>query len=193
MNIVLIGMRSCGKSNISRRLSVYTKRAVLSTDVMISYENQGDSISTILEKNGSDWRVFRELEYLIVKKIVTQDNLIIDTGGGVVVDLDQENNEVYSQRKVDLLKENGLIIWLKGDISLSVNKTSNNPNRPILNKEISDFDLMQKRLPFYQESADIIINIDGKRRKEIAHEVMGNLREHPDFSDLEFFRARSER
>ena len=35
MNIIMIGMRGAGKSNVSRRLSVLTKRTVLSTDTLI--------------------------------------------------------------------------------------------------------------------------------------------------------------
>jgi shikimate kinase len=177
MNIVLIGMRGCGKSNLSRRLSVLTKRPVLATDLLVSYENQGERISTILEKSGGDWKVFRELEYLVVKKIITQDNLIIDTGGGIIIDVDSKNREVYSQRKISLLKKNGLVIWLRGDISTLIQKTQESYNRPPLSRIISDQDLMQRRLPLYQEAADIIIDIDGKKRKEIALEIIRVLKQ----------------
>ncbi len=190
MNIVLIGMRSSGKSNIARRLSVFTKRSVFSTDFMITYENRGESISTILEKNSGDWRVFRELEYLIIKKAVIYSDLIIDTGGGVVVDVDQDGNEMFSQRKVDLLKENGLVIWLKGDIEVLAKKSGIDPERPVLNQGISHVELMQRRLPFYEKSADIIIEIDGKKRRKITHEIMGHLGNHPDFDSLDYFKPK---
>jgi shikimate kinase len=191
MNLVLIGMRSCGKSNISRRLSVYMKRVVLSTDVLISYENQGSKISTIFENNGRDWKLFRELEYLIVKKIVTQDNMIIDTGGGVVVDLDATGEEIYSQRKMELLKENGIVIWLKGDISNLIKKSSGDSNRPGLNNKVSDHELMENRLPFYEQSADITVEIDGKKRKAIAKEIMQRIKYYPEFSQLGYYRVKS--
>ena len=38
VNIVLIGMRGVGKTNIARRLSFATKRPVMSTDVLVEYE-----------------------------------------------------------------------------------------------------------------------------------------------------------
>jgi shikimate kinase len=186
MNIVLVGMRGCGKSNISRRLSVLTKRNVLSTDVLISYENQGNDVTTIIEKSQGDWRVFRELEFLIVKKAVALNDLIIDTGGGVVVDLDSRNNEVFSQRKVKLLKQNGLVIWLKGDMTLLVKRVNEDINRPQLSSNKSDIELMEKRLPFYQEAADIVIDIDGKKRKEITKEIMYALKKYPDFDGLDY-------
>jgi shikimate kinase len=187
MNIVLIGMRGSGKSNISRRLSVCSKRSMLSTDILISYENQGDDISTILEKNRGDWRVFRELEYLIVKKIVNQDNLIIDTGGGILVDLDENDNEIFSERKLKLLKKNGLVIWLKGDVSDLAKRVKGDPNRPTLVSGKPDSEAMARRIPFYEKSADIIIDIDGKKRKEIVLEIMGKLCDRKEFPDLAIF------
>ncbi|MBF0195446.1 MAG: shikimate kinase [Magnetococcales bacterium] len=187
----MIGMRGCGKSNISRRLSVLTKRNVLSTDALISYENQGNDISTIITKNSGDWRVFRELEYLIVKKTVALDDLIIDTGGGVVVDIDLNNKEVFSQRKVKLLKQNGLVIWLKGDISLLVKKVGEDINRPKLSSATSDIELMEMRLPFYKDAADIVINIDGKKRKDVAKEIMGVLINYPEFASLDYFQQKA--
>ena len=45
MNLILIGMRGVGKSNLSRRLAVLAKRSVLSTDLLIEYENGGKSIA----------------------------------------------------------------------------------------------------------------------------------------------------
>ena len=38
MNIVLIGMRGVGKTNIARRVCFLTKRPVMSTDVLVEYE-----------------------------------------------------------------------------------------------------------------------------------------------------------
>ena len=65
------------------------------------------SIPKIVERFG--WRRFRELEFEMCQKAASAANqasmdgewLIIDAGGGVVVDLDEESgDEVYSQRKV---------------------------------------------------------------------------------------------
>ena len=69
MNIVIIGMRGAGKSNVSRRLSVLVKRPVFATDDMIVYENGGKSIDDIIADNNGDWFQFRDLEFDTVKKI----------------------------------------------------------------------------------------------------------------------------
>ncbi|OQX33092.1 MAG: shikimate kinase, partial [Candidatus Sedimenticola endophacoides] len=88
MNIVLIGMRGAGKSSISRRLSLLTKRPVISTDLLIEYENDGLGIPGIVAEQG--WAAFREQEFRVIEKVTRLDNLIIDCGGGVIVDLDQD-------------------------------------------------------------------------------------------------------
>ena len=114
MNIIIIGMRGAGKSNVSRRLAVLTKRPPLSTDMMIEYENGGRSIPEIIKAHDGDWRYFRDTEFETIQKLCKMDGLIIDCGGGVIVDLDENGEETFSDRKVGALKKTGKIIWLKG-------------------------------------------------------------------------------
>ena len=142
MNIVLIGMRGAGKSNISRRLSVMTKWPVVSTDLLIQYENQGKPISQIIAESGGDWRSFRDMEFDVVQKVSRLDNVIVDCGGGVVVDLDDNGDEIYSSRKVDLLKQSGKIIWLKGDIKRLAAKVKDDQERPTLDQKPRDNNLV---------------------------------------------------
>lgn len=172
MNIVLIGMRGAGKSKVSRRLSALTKRDVLSSDLLIQYDNDAKSIPEILEEHNGDWRVFRDMEFDTVRKITALDGNIIDCGGGVIVDLDDEGNEVFSARKVDLLKQSGLIIWLKGDIPRLAAKVKGDAKRPSLSETKSAEEVMCRRLPFYEQAADITIDIEGKTRKEVAAIVL---------------------
>ncbi|PLY11978.1 MAG: shikimate kinase [Sedimenticola sp.] len=171
MNIVLIGMRGAGKSNISRRLSVMTKWPVLSTDLLIQYENQGKTIAQIIAETQGDWRAFRDMEFVVVRKVACLDNVIIDCGGGVVVDLDDQGNEIFSSRKIDLLKQNGKIIWLKGDIHRLAAKVKDDQQRPSLDQMKSTEELMQRRMPFYKKAADVIVDIEDKGRRRLAKKV----------------------
>ena len=171
MNIVLIGMRGAGKSKISRRLSVKTKRDVLSSDLLIQYDNDGKSIPQIIEEHEGDWRTFRDMEYTIVQKICALDENIIDCGGGIIVDVDEEGNEVFSKRKVDQLRTNGRIIWLKGDIPRLAAKVKGDAKRPSLSETKSAEEIMYRRLPFYEKAADIVIDIEGKSKNELVEEV----------------------
>ncbi len=176
MNIILIGMRSAGKSKVSRHLSLMTKRAVLSTDLLIQYDNMGQSIPAIIQNNKGDWRAFRDMEYEVVRKVARLDDHIIDCGGGVIVDLDEDGNEVYSHRKMDLLKRSGTVIWLKGDIHRLAAKVKHDQERPSLDAVRSAEELMHRRLPFYKKAADIVVNIEGKKRRRLAQEIFRRIR-----------------
>jgi len=172
MNIIIIGMRGAGKSNVSRRLAVLTKRTVLSSDTMIEYENGGKTIAEIIAENGGDWHAFRDMEYEVVRKIANMDDVIVDCGGGIIVDLDADGNEVFSTRKVAALKKSGTIVWLKGDIKRLVEKVKNKAARPTLDETRSAEELMHLRMPFYEKAADVIIEIDGKKRPELAEAIV---------------------
>ncbi|MCW8915812.1 MAG: shikimate kinase [Magnetovibrio sp.] len=177
MNIVIIGMRGAGKSNVSRRLAVLTKRPVFSTDDMIVYENKGKSIDDIIADNKGDWHAFRNMEHDTVKKIANMDGVIVDCGGGVIVDLDGQGKEFYSKRKVNALKKNGTVVWLKGDIKRLVDKVEKKADRPTLDSRTSTEELMNRRLPFYEKAADVVIDIEGKKRPEIAEEIVTMFKE----------------
>ncbi|MBF0107646.1 MAG: shikimate kinase [Magnetococcales bacterium] len=171
MNLILIGMRGAGKSNLSRRLSLLTKRPVMSTDALISYERGGATIPNILASLGGDWRAFRDLEAEVVRKVAGMNDVIVDTGGGVVIDLDDQGREVYSRRKMDLLRKNGRVFWLEGDIPRLAAKVAADPRRPPLSATESEETIMRRRRPFYERAADHVINIEGMRREILAVQI----------------------
>ncbi|MCU0297418.1 MAG: DUF222 domain-containing protein, partial [Candidatus Nanopelagicales bacterium] len=168
VNIVLIGMRGVGKTNIARRLSFMSKRPVMSTDVLVEYE-QGHTVPDYVAQFG--WAAFRDAEFDVVAKLAVMDGLIIDAGGGVVVDLDEAGREVFSTRKVELLKASGTVIFLKGDIGRLAAKVTGDPTRPVLDATRSAVDLMRTRLPFYEAAADVTIDVEGRQRGDIAEEI----------------------
>ncbi|MEW7977375.1 MAG: shikimate kinase [Candidatus Sedimenticola endophacoides] len=173
MNIVLIGMRGAGKSSISRRLSLLTKRPVISTDLLIEYEDDGLGIPGIVAEQG--WAAFREQEFRVIEKVTRLDNLIIDCGGGVIVDLDQGGNEIFSERKVSLLRTSGRVVWLKGDIARLAARVQGDPSRPALDAVRSAEEMMRRRLPFYEMAADLVIDIETDKRKRLAKRIAAAL------------------
>lgn len=176
MNVNLIGMRSSGKSNVSRRLAVPTKRQVFSTDLLIQYERGGQSISDFVADEG--WMAFRDLEFEVVRKVCAVDGVIVDCGGGVIVDVDAAGVEVFSDRKVDALRAAGPIVWLRGDVDRLAAKAvaSDKSHRPELSDSAPLADLMRAREPFYERATDLVVDIDGKLREEVAFEILAQLR-----------------
>lgn len=166
MNVALIGMRGVGKSNISRRLAFLTKRPVLSTDLLIEFET-GISIPEYVADHG--WPSFRSRELAVIERIGAMDRVIVDCGGGVVVDVDpQSGTEVFSDRKVEALRGRGPVVWLRGDIDRLAAKTASDPGRPVLDATRSAAEVMHRRVPFYEAAADVIIDVDGRKRSQLA-------------------------
>lgn len=99
MNLVLIGMMGCGKSTCGRLLARRMDREFVDTDVLIE-ERQGRTISDIFAQEGEGY--FRDLESAVAKELSQKSDLVIATGGGII--LREEN--------VAALRENGFVVWL---------------------------------------------------------------------------------
>lgn len=159
-------MRGVGKSNISRRLGFLTKRPVLATDLLVEYET-GQPIPEYVADHG--WSSFRDKEFAVLQRIGAMDNVIVDCGGGIVVDVDVDTGtEFLSERKIDALRSRGPVIWLRGDIERLVAKTATDPNRPTLSETTAAGDLMRRREPFYREAADVVLDVEGRKRSAMA-------------------------
>lgn len=166
MNLALIGMRGVGKSNISRRLAFLTKRPVLSTDLLIEYET-GMTIPEFVHHHG--WTTFRTRELAVVERIGAMDRVIVDCGGGVIVDREPDTGqEVFSDRKVAALRDRGPVVWLRGDIDRLAAKTATDPNRPPLDAQRDAAEIMRRREPFYERAADVVVDVEGRKRSIMA-------------------------
>ncbi|MFP4037482.1 MAG: shikimate kinase [Desulfobacteraceae bacterium] len=100
MNIVLIGFRCAGKSTVGRIVSERLGMKFRDTDQLIQ-ERAGMSIAEIVKTGG--WTRFRRLEEVAVGLVSAEKDLVAATGGGVVT----------SGRNVRLLRDSGLVFWLR--------------------------------------------------------------------------------
>ena len=159
-------MLGVGKSNISRRLAFLTKRPVLSTDLLIEYET-GMTIPEFVRHHGWTTVLNRELD--VVDRIGAMDRVIVDCGGGVIVDREPDTGlEVFSERKVAALRDRGPVVWLRGDIDRLAAKTAADPNRPPLDSQRDAAEIMRRREPFYERAADVVVDVEGRKRSIMA-------------------------
>lgn len=163
MNIVLCGMMGAGKTSVGVKIAEMTGRRWYDTDQMII--DRYGNISDIFEYYGEEY--FRKLESGIVKELFEEDNLIISTGGGLV--LKRENNE--------LLQQNGKIVFLRASMDTLVKRLKVYDNRPLLQAESGVIaeklaELLKIRMPVYEHVADFIVDVDGKSVEESASEVI---------------------
>ncbi len=163
MNIILIGYRGTGKSTVAKILGERLQRTVISTDAEI-VKDAGQSIPEIVEKFG--WDHFRDLETQMCRKLQDQKDLVIDTGGGLI--LKDEN--------ATILKDNGTIFWLTAEVSTIVKRISGDTQRPSLSgtktfvEEIED--ILKERTPKYQAAADHSISTDQSTPHKLADSIL---------------------
>ena len=163
MNLVLCGMMGAGKSTIGVKIAELTGRRWYDTDGVIS--DRHGKISDIFEYYGEPH--FRKLETEVVKELAGQDNLVISTGGGLV--LKNENNAE--------LQKNGKIIFLRATLKTLNQRLVVDGTRPLLQastESISDrlSKLLKERTPIYEHVADYIVDVDDKTPLQIAKEIV---------------------
>jgi len=158
-NLVLIGMPLSGKSAYAKALSPIYQKSIVDTDHLIEMlENQ--SISDIFKNNGEPY--FRSLENKVVTDLYQSTNLIIATGGGMILDQDV----------MEKLKQNGIVIYLDKDYHQIMEKDIK--NRPLIQSKSDVEKLALARKPIYEKYADIIVKID-KERLDVLSEIEAKL------------------
>lgn len=163
MNLILCGMMGSGKTTVGVKIAELTDRRWYDTDALIV--EQYGNISDIFTRYGEGY--FRELETNVVKKLAEQDDLVISTGGGLV--LKQENN--------DLLQKTGKIIFLRASIGTLLGRLQADNTRPLLQGLGESLQerlerLMAERGPIYERVADYVVDVDDQTPEELARKIV---------------------
>lgn len=163
-NIVLTGMRGSGKSTLGKLFTKKLNYQFIDIDEQIQKVTQC-GVAEYIEKKGI--ARFRLMEKAVIKKVSQKNRAVIATGGGAILD---EENEKF-------LKKNGWIIYLDCPVSLLMKRLKRDPKkelRPSLTgmppeKELKE--LYKQRKKRYEESADLIINPDEANAKKILEKI----------------------
>ncbi len=160
MNIVLCGMMGVGKTSVGKKLEWLSKRVCVDTDELIVQKH--GKIADIFERYGEEY--FRNLETETAEKLSKRDNLIISTGGGLVM----------REKNVELLKKKGKIFFLRATLDTLLSRVTVNDSRPLLkeNAENKLRQLISTRTPVYEAAADYIIDTDNRSVADIAQEIL---------------------
>jgi shikimate kinase len=160
-NLILTGFMGTGKNAIGKRLAQVLHLEFVDTDDIIERQ-EGITISEIFERFGE--KHFRKLEKKVIKKVARTQRQIIATGGGVV--LDGEN--------IRYLKENGIIVCLWASAEVIGQRTEKGSSRPLLetaDRERTITELLEYRKPFYEKSADYIIDTSDLTVREAVEKI----------------------
>ena len=145
-NIILTGFMGTGKTTIGQLLAKKTGYQFVDTDALIE-KQIGQTIADFFATQGE--KVFRQLETDVVKKLAKESDLVIATGGGLV--LNPEN--------VALLEQTGTIFCLTASTEDILKRISQQHHiRPLLQednplKKIKV--LLQQRNPIYSQFKQI--------------------------------------
>ena len=160
-NIFLIGPMGAGKSTIGRKLAKKLKLQFFDSDQEVE-SRTGAKISLIFEIEGEQG--FRTRETDVIDELTKYSDIVLATGGGVVLDPVNRKN----------LGERGVVVYLRANIKQLLKRTSRDTRRPLLNTDNPREkmkELMEIRAPLYEEVADLIIDTDQHPVPWIVNEI----------------------
>jgi len=154
-----------GKSAVGRQLARLLHMDFVDSDEEIE-SRTGVDIPFIFEKEGEEG--FRKREAKVIDELSARQGTVLATGGGAVLD----------PKSRSYLGGRGFVIYLHTTVKQQLDRTQHSRNRPLLygdNKEEILVALMESRDPLYREIADLVIETDGRRVKEVAVEIRNAL------------------
>ena len=161
-NIYLVGLMGSGKTTLGKILSIKLDKQFYDSDQVIE-EKLGVDVPIIFEYEGEAG--FREREKGILKELVRKKNIVLATGGGIII----------SESNRDLLAKNGKVIYLKSNQKDLILRMKNDKTRPLLkngNIELIIKKLCKEREPLYEMISDFTVTTKNKRIHEIVNEII---------------------
>lgn len=155
-NIILVGMMGAGKTTVGKLLAKQFGKTFIDSDEEIQ-RRTGVTIPHIFDVEGEAG--FRVRESGVIQDLLKQDNIVLATGGGAIL----------SAQNRPMMKQNGIVIYLKSSVYDLWQRTRHDHNRPLLqtdNPRAKLQELHDLRDPLYTETADIIIHT-GKQSVQI--------------------------
>jgi len=154
-----------GKSTIGKYLAQHLKLRFADTDAEIEARTGAD-IPWIFDVEGEAG--FREREQQVVEEMTLWDDVVLATGGGVVIR--PANRQALASR--------GYVVYLYATVEEQVRRTRRDRRRPLLQKGDPEEvlrSLMASREPLYREIADHIIETDGCSPRSVAQRLVQEL------------------
>ncbi len=163
-NIYLIGFSYTGKSSVARQVSVNLHIDFADTDELIE-SRTGKTIPEIFATEGES--VFRELESEVLREVSQWPNMIVATGGGIV--LDPANREV--------MQRTGAVVCLEAQPSTILARMqadgSDATERPLLasGDPLGRIEALKSSRQAAYSIADWTVNTDRLAMEEVSAEA----------------------
>ena len=165
-NIVLVGPMGSGKTTVGRQLASKLNQDFFDTDHEI-INKTGVSIDHIFDIEGE--KGFRRRESEVLESLCDMNNIVIATGGGVVL---------LPQNRL-VLKNAGVVVYLSSSVEQLLRRTAKSKTRPLLenssDREKTITEIVNARDKYYREVATIVIDTTGKKLNEVIDIIMNDL------------------
>ncbi len=159
-NIVLVGPMGSGKTTVGRRLAHELNKDFYDTDHEI-IDKTGVTIDHIFDIEGEDG--FRERESKILENLCQMSNIILATGGGIVI----------LPKNREILKNVGLVVYLSSSVDQLLMRTAKSKTRPLLensaDRRKTITELVDARDVYYREVASLVVDTTGKKLHEVIN------------------------
>ena len=161
-NIVLVGFMGTGKSTVGKRLAQSLEWDFVDTDCVIG-EVTSLSVTEIFRRHGETR--FRSEERIVVARLSQQDQIVIATGGGTVVD----------PLNLEALAQNGIVIGLHASMEAILRRIGHKNDRPLLKDTKEAIEkLWFERQECYAQ-ADFTVDTSQKTIDEVVSEILARL------------------
>lgn len=167
-NVYLIGPMGSGKTTIGQRVAKQLGLEFLDCDHELERQT-GASVNLIFDVEGEAG--FRERETRMLQQLTARHGVLVATGGGVVM---KEQNR-------DLLRHNGLVVYMSASVAQQLRRLNRDRTRPLLqsgNRRAKLARLAEQRNPLYQELADIEFPTQSRSLDTTARALVKLIRSH---------------
>lgn len=159
-NVVLIGMPAAGKSTVGVVLAKRLGFRFVDSDLVIQ-EHTGMLLHQIMEEKGMDGFLKVEND---VNASLCADRSVIATGGSVI----------YGREAMEHLKGMGTVVYLKLGLESIKERLGDLRERGVAVRDGQSLgDLYRERIPYYEKYADITVDCEDKRIRDIVAEIAG--------------------
>lgn len=160
-NVYLVGPMGAGKTTIGKLLAEELGRPLFDTDKEVEIR-AGADVRWIFDVEGESG--FRARESKVLEDISKRRDLVISTGGGIVLSLANRS----------ILKA-GLCVYLRAELAQLVSRVGKDKRRPLLQlrnpREVLE-EIMRVREPMYMDVATWVINTDSRPPRHLVREII---------------------
>ena len=174
LNLVLIGFRATGKTQVGRELARALGREFVDLDEVLVQE-AGHTIQELVAESG--WAEFRRREKALVQRYAGRRGLVLATGGGVV--LNPEN--------VEALQAGGLIVWLTAPpqtierrLALDLPGGASRPSLTGRDPQAEVEGVLKSREPLYRAAAQMAVDTGNLTVAQVVQDILRALKAGPE-------------